>query len=154
MSPQYPKCYPQYSPPFRGGALKNLRILLPPISGGGATKILRLVLPPVIPPISGGSTKNLRNPPGYPKIFFALRAKKILFLLKTIDLPLKTSQNFRASREKMIENSNLPLKTTKFSSRFARKGAKNFDLPLKTHKIFFPLPVQKHIKLPLEIQKI
>ena len=142
---------PPVLPPISGGSTQKSQNFAPPHFGGGATKILRLVLPPVIPPISGGSTKNLRNPPGYPKIFFALRAKKVL---KTIDLPLKTSKFLRASREKMLENSNLPLKTTKFSSRFARKGAKNFDLPLKTHKIFFPLPVQKHIKLPLEIQKI
>ena len=80
--------------------------------------------PSAPPPFPGGALKNLRIPPGYPKIFFALRAKKKY--LKT-RFTLENRKNFLcASREKGTKNLNLPLKTAKIFFALRAKNAKIF----------------------------
>ena len=111
-------------------------ICAPPHFRGEHSKISERNSPRCSPPFPGGAPKILRIPPGYPQIFFALRAKKKC--LKT-RFTLENRKKFLcASREKGTKNLNLPLKTAKFF--FALRAKYHFYLLKNTQN-----PVQLYI---------
>ena len=99
----------------------------------------------------GFSGGPIWDPPGYPKIFFALRAKSP----KNLTLPLKTRKIFFALRARNVPKTTIyPWKPPKFSARFARKKA--IDLPLEIRKSSkfssrFARNIIKNIDLPFKI---
>ena len=111
--------------------------------------------PPLVDEIAlkegGFSGGPIWDPPGYPKIFFALRAKSP----KNLTLPLKTRKIFFALRARNVPKTTIyPWKPPKFSARFARKKA--IDLPLEIRKSSkfssrFARNIIKNIDLPFKI---
>ena len=97
--PPVPKMLPPVLPPISGGSTLKSQNCATPHFGGEPLKFSGSCSPQWSPPFRGGAPKILEILQDTPKIFFALRAEKIL------------------------KNLDLPLKTPKFSSRFARKDA-------------------------------
>ena len=110
---------PGAPPPITGGSTLKSHNLAPPHFRGEHSKISERNSPP---PFPQKTPKIFRIPPGYPKIFCALRAKKCL-------------------KTKFVT-----LKIAKFSLRFARKRYQKPQFTLENRKNFLRASREKMLK--------